>query len=218
MESDVLAAIRTCRECSRTTRIPGTDLRGRRTHQNISENAWSTRGRKHHQEELEPSWAIRDVKRTHREHQGASRMSESGCRSCKTHQNASGNAQREKVETTHLGGLQRSQRTRAVKRSCQVVSTTSRKVLGRSETSASMERMHHVDIETQKGAWTCRWSREVSRSIGTAIRLSRVLDAMRNIPGVTGASAAPERMHHVEITGQEAIWASKSGWEMSTTI
>ena len=61
--------------------------------------------------------------------------------------------------------------TRAVKRSCQAVSMTSRNALGTSETSAPMKRTHHDEIPAQEVTLTYQRSRGPSRSIRTAGRL-----------------------------------------------
>ena len=210
MKSDLPAAMRTRRECPMVTRTLGTDLRVRRTRQNVSANARKEGVQKTHLREVETTKAIRAAKRTRRECRGASRTSGSGRGSCGTRQNASGNTRREKVEETHLGGLQANQTTRAAKRSYQAVSRVFKKALGRSETSAPMERTHHVDIQTKEGAWTCRRSREASRSIGTAVRFLRAPNTMGNDPGARRTSVTSKRTRYVELEGLEAMWMRKS--------
>ena len=66
--------------------------------------------------------------------------------------NASGNGWSEGEKKTHLGGLQTNHMTQEAKRPYQVVSTTSRNILGSSVVSAPMKRTHHVEIPAQEVA------------------------------------------------------------------
>ena len=75
-----------------------------------------------------------------------------------------------------------SQRAWAVKHLYQVVSTTSRKVLGMLEPSALTERTHQVIIQAKDGTWRCRRSQKALKLIGTAEGLSRAFDMVGNFP------------------------------------
>ncbi|KAF8120860.1 hypothetical protein EV363DRAFT_1187872, partial [Boletus edulis] len=88
----------------------------------------------------------RDLKRTRRECQGEILTSGTCQASCQTRQNSSANAQRQGSRATHLGGLEASQTSRDAKRRHSAVTRGSRKVLERSETSASTERTHQIKI------------------------------------------------------------------------
>ena len=153
--------------------------------------------------------------RMRRQRRATSRTLGSGQRSCAKRRNALGSAQSPRRRRTHLGGLDMSHMTRAVKRSCQAVSMTSRNALGTSETSAPMKRTHHVVIQAQEGAWRCREARRTSRAIRTAQTLSRTPDTMGNDPRASGMSAMSIRTRYVEIEGQEAIRMRKSSREIS---
>ena len=96
----------------------------------------------------------------------------------------------------------------------QVVSTTSRKVLGMLEPSVLMERTHQVVIQAKDGTWRCRRSQKVLKSIGTAEALSGALDMVGNVPRPRRTSAMSKQMWSAEIEGQEAIEVRKLSWEM----
>ncbi|KAF8122138.1 hypothetical protein EV363DRAFT_1361394 [Boletus edulis] len=91
-------------------------------------------------------------------HVPATKRTESGtCQaSCQTRQNSSTNAQRQGSRVTHLGGLEASQTSRDAKRRHSAVTRGSRKVLERSETSASTERTHQIKIPGQEAIWVHR--------------------------------------------------------------
>ena len=111
------------------------------------------------------------------------------------------NAQNEKVKKAHQRELKASQRAQAAKYLYQAVSTTSRKVLGMLEPSASTEQMHQVVIQAKDGIWRCRRSRKVSKLIRTAERLLRASDMVGNVPRLRRTSTTSKRTCSAEIRG-----------------
>lgn len=76
------------------------------------------------------------------------------------------NAQSEKVETTHLVDLERSQRSRAAKQPYQTASTASRNVIGGSEMATLSKRTHKVEKPLDHEASRSSW--EAMKAIGSA--------------------------------------------------
>ena len=162
--------------------------------------------------------ATRDAKRTRRQRHGASRMSGSGRRSCRTRQNASTNALSEGVEETHQVDWERSRTSQAARRPHQMVTRATQNVPEASATSASMKRTHQVDIEPLEAIEASRSRREPSRAIRTAKTLSTTPNTMGCVPAAAGTSAKSKRTREIEETDRECIGMSRRRRKASRAI
>ena len=155
---------------------------------------------------------------TCRQHQGASRTSGSGRRSCRTHQNVSTNGLSEEVNNTHQVDLERSQTSQVAKRLSKAMSTAPQNATEVVRTMTALKRSHQVEIPSHNAIWADQRCREVSRVFGTAERLLTAPNTMGCVSGAMGTRTASYRTCHVKKSSQETIQASQGCRETSRAI